>query len=150
MTRGSENLGDAFFLCFMVWCLFVLSGCGGTTHTIQTNGQEGMSLGNGTYLFPDGAGALKAGPLTSKQPPAGVLIRNPKTQTEVLEWLKKQGVQTRDGEAPIVTFTEAEKEKIGTWREEQPEAVEKILRVMAGKGELNAADRAILNQYVKK
>jgi hypothetical protein len=73
--------------------LIFLCGCGGTTHTIQSNGQEGMSLGNGEYLFPDGKGELKAGKLTSKQPPAGTLIRNPKTKTEVLEWLKKQGVK---------------------------------------------------------
>lgn len=62
-------------------------------------------------------------------------------------------VPLKNVEAPkveTITFTEVEKEKIGTWREEQPEAVEKILRVMAGKGQLNAADQAILNQYVKK
>lgn len=94
MTRGNEDdLGDFLSLCFMVFCLIVLCGCGGTTHTIQTNGNEGMSLGNGEYLFPDGKGQLKAGKLTSKHPPAGVQIRNPKTKTEVLEWLEKIGVK---------------------------------------------------------
>lgn len=105
MTRGSENLGDAFFLGFMVWCLFVLSGCGGTTHTIQSNGQEGMSLGNGEYLFPDAKGDLKAGKLTSKTPPAGTIIRNPKSKTEVLEWLKKIGVKMdglKENDAPVL------------------------------------------------
>lgn len=71
-----------------------LVGCGGTDHTIQVKGREGMSLGNGKYLFPDGNGGLKAGKLRNEngQPPPGVLVINPKSEDEVRDWLTRNGV----------------------------------------------------------
>lgn len=74
-----------------------LAGClrSKVKHTIQQKGNEGISLGNGEYLFPDEKGEMVAGPLNhpKNHPPAGALIIVPKTKEDVLQWLDRIGVK---------------------------------------------------------
>lgn len=71
------------------------AGCA-TRHTIQTNGQTGISLGEGLYAFPNAKGELEPGKLNHKDFPAGTMIRVPKTRQEVIDALKESGVKIQE------------------------------------------------------
>lgn len=142
-------LAAALALSMLTSCKFLT---GRTKHNAIPNGATGQTIEKGEkplVAFPNEKGELEIGEYELQR---GDLIRRPKTQAEVVEALESSGAKFAKPVVPqeTITFTPVEKEQIGEWREEHPEAVEKILRVMAGKGQLNAADQAILNQYVKQ
>jgi len=81
---------NALKLASLMMALTLL-GC--TSHTIQTHGQTGVSLGNGRYAFPNAKGELEVGELNHKDLPAGTLVRVPKTEQEVIDALKDAGAK---------------------------------------------------------
>lgn len=66
----------------------MLNGCAGDRHHIQTAGQTGVMVSESEAAFPDGDGKLVVGKV--KLVP-GVMIRNPKSDQEVIDTLKAAG-----------------------------------------------------------
>lgn len=64
---------------------------------LQTAGQTGISLGKGKYAFPNAKGELEPGKIEGGHPPAGTLVRVPKTEQEVIDVLKASGAKFNDG-----------------------------------------------------
>lgn len=70
----------------------ILTGCGGNSHHLQTNGATGIGLGEEEVdaAFPDANGKLIIGK-TRLTP--GTLIHLPKTKQEVIDTLKGAGAK---------------------------------------------------------
>ena len=81
----------------LILMLLFLPGClMGTKHVIQNPGQGGVMLSRDTAAMPDKDGKLEVGKVELK---AGVLIRVPKTEQEVIDFLKANGAQFVDPKA---------------------------------------------------
>ena len=69
-----------------------LTGCG-REYVAQPAGQTGISLGGDRFMFPGKDGEPTIGTLKM---PAGVLVRFPKSEDEVISTLRAAGMKFRD------------------------------------------------------